>query len=77
LILIYTLKESKRLTYILKFLFNDIHGTDFQLITNRDEFISSTLPKINYSDEALGEGIQIMPDNLLFESDILQKQILV
>lgn len=77
MILIYTSKESKRLNYILKFLFNDIHGTEFQLTQDRSEFISSKSPKLNYSNEALGGGIQIIPDSLLFESDILQKQILV
>jgi uncharacterized protein YjaG (DUF416 family) len=77
LILIYSSKESKRLTYILKFLFNDIHGTEFQLTTNRTEFISSKLLKINYSDELLEECIQITPDSILFETDILQKKIKV
>jgi uncharacterized protein YjaG (DUF416 family) len=77
LILIYSSKESKRLTYILKFLFNDIHGTEFQLTTNRAEFLSSKLLKINYSDELLEECIQITPDSILFETDILQKKIKV
>jgi hypothetical protein len=75
LIQIYTHKISTRLEYILGFLFRDILGTDFKLLIDKNEFVSSDLPKINYSDEKIEGAVQIVPIDLLFESSILQKKI--
>jgi Family of unknown function (DUF7033) len=77
LILIYTKQTSPRLDHILSFIFKDIYGVDYRLITNKDEFLSSDTAKINYSDEPLEGSIHITPINLLFETNILQKKIKV
>ncbi|MCK5168711.1 MAG: hypothetical protein KAQ75_02440, partial [Bacteroidales bacterium] len=77
MILIYTGKTSSRLEFILKFLFNDILGVESKLITDKEEFVSSDLPKINYSEESIEKSFQIIPTDLLFESDIIQKDIKV
>lgn len=75
MIQIYTHKISARLEYILGFLFRDILGTDYKTVTDKNEFVASNLPKINYSDEKIEGAVQIVPIDLLFESSILQKKI--
>jgi Family of unknown function (DUF7033) len=77
LILIYTKQTSSRLDYILSFIFKDIYGVDYKLTTNREEFVSSDIAKINYSDESIEGSIHITPINLLFETNILQNKIKV
>lgn len=77
MVLFYTPKISARLEYIISFLFNDILGCDYKIVTNRSEFESSDLPKINYSNEKIENGLQIIPTDLLFEKSILQKKITV
>ena len=75
MILIYTKQTSSRLDYILSFIFKDIYGVDYKLTTNKEEFLSSDSAKINYSDESIDGSIQIIPIDLLFETNILQKKI--
>jgi hypothetical protein len=77
LILIYSPKSSPRLEFILKFIFNDIQGVEFQLTQDINEFESSKLSKLNYSSEKIDRCIQIVPEGFLFETDILQKEIKV
>ena len=77
MILFYTPKISSRLEYIISFLFNDILGSDYKIVTNRSELESSDLPKINYSNENIENSLQIIPTDLLFEKSILQKKITV
>ena len=77
MILIYSHKTSKRLNYILNFLFNDVQGVEYSVVTDKNDFISSDLPKINYSSDEIENSFQITPCDLLFESNILQKKIKV
>lgn len=75
LILIYSHKTSARLEYILGFLFKDILGSDFTIVTDKNKFVESDLPKINYTSEKIEGSFHIVPVELLFESSILQKKI--
>ncbi len=75
MILVYTHKTSSRLDYILKFIFNDIQGVDFKIVTDKNEFISSDSPKINYTTESIEGCLKIEPIDLLFKSSILQKKV--
>lgn len=77
MILIYSHKTSTRLNYILNFLFNDVQGAEYKIVTDKNDFISSDLPKINYTSEEIENSFQITPCDLLFESNILQKKIKV
>lgn len=77
MIQIYTHKTTARLEYILKFIFNDIYNTEYQVTTDKDSFIKLNLPKINYSSEIIKDSFQVEPVELLFETDILQKKICV
>jgi len=77
LILLYTTKISSRLEYIVNFLFKEILQSKFKIVTDKNELISADLPKINYSDEFIDGSIQIFPAPLLFETNILQKKVMV
>lgn len=77
MILIYSPKDSARLNFILKFIFFDIQGVEFSLTKSKEEFISYTGVKVNYSDEKIDQVVQIIPSGLLFELDIIQKKIQV
>ncbi len=77
MIQIFTHKSSSRLEYILKFLFTDILGSDFKIVTDKKEFTDSNLPGINYSADFIDGSFQIIPVDLLFETSILQKKIKV
>jgi len=75
LILIYTHKTSPRLEYIVKFIFNNIHGAEYSITTDKEYFIASDNPKLNYSEEFIDNSLQIVPQGLLSETDILQKKV--
>ncbi|MFO7843808.1 MAG: hypothetical protein R6V16_08360, partial [Bacteroidales bacterium] len=75
MILIYSPQKTPRLEYILKFIFNNIYDVQFNIVSDKDEFISSNLPKINYSTRHFESCIHIEPVDLLFESNILQKKM--
>jgi len=77
LILIYSPKTSPRLEFILKFIFKDVQGVEFQLTQDQSEFKSSKLAKLNYSSEKIEGSVQIEPVSFLFETDILHKKIKV
>jgi hypothetical protein len=77
LVLVYTHKNSSRLDYILNFLFNDILGVEYKVVTEKKNFVDSNFPKINYSADFIEDSLQIIPIDLLFESNILQKKIKV
>lgn len=69
-------KESSRLNYIIKFILGDIQGVDYKITQGIDEFKSYNSVKINYSDEKIENSFQIIPADLLFENDIIQKRFL-
>ena len=77
MILVYSKKESSRLNYIIKFILGDIQGVDYKITQGIDEFKSYNSVKINYSDEKIENSFQIIPADLLFENDIIQKKISV
>jgi len=75
MVLIYLPVITNRGRYIFKLFFDDLIGLDFSLTDSIEEFNSYTGPKINYSDEIIGKEIFIKPDRILFERDILSRQI--
>lgn len=70
MIIIFAHTEGLRLDYIFSRVFRDILGTDFYFTTDKDEFIASPLPSINYSTENLHKGLWVVPHALLFEKGI-------
>ncbi|MBU1014047.1 MAG: polysaccharide deacetylase family protein [Bacteroidetes bacterium] len=77
MILIYSNVISSRLKYVLKLLFNDILKTEYQISSNLNGFNESKDAKINYSDLPIQSAISMRPSDLLFETHIAEKEIIV
>jgi hypothetical protein len=63
-------ENSKRLHYIARHLFNHLLGTDFEITQDKRFFLQQTDVCINYSEEELPRGLQIIPQGLLTEKGI-------
>jgi hypothetical protein len=73
---LYCTHNTPRLQYVANFIGNLLLGTPFILTTNRDDYKSAALPKINYSAERINEEeIWIKPHPLLFEATIKPQAI--
>ena len=71
MLFIYSLSESTlRLDYIARHLFNAILDIDFSIVRDKEVFLNNTGVCINYSNEDLNHGIQIVPHGLLFEKGL-------
>ena len=57
----------KRLNYTVRHVFNHILGVGFEIVSDKEVFLKQKGICINYSDEALNQGIQIRPHGLLAE----------
>ena len=75
MLLVYTPKITSRLHYIFDFIFNDVMGTDFKITTDKEEFIKSDLPKINYSAAPFGSEAFVPAANLLVERGIREQEL--
>jgi hypothetical protein len=70
-VLIYSVKSSPRLKYILNIILKDVFGLDYMITQNPVQFEQSEAPKINYSvQKFIRDGIKISPVSLLFEYGI-------
>ncbi|NOR86263.1 MAG: hypothetical protein GQ527_01500 [Bacteroidales bacterium] len=72
---IYSHKNSKRLQYILKLIFNELMGVDFELTTSKDEYESFEGIKLHYTTRLIDDGLFIGSKNILFETDIRHQDI--
>lgn len=70
MVTIYLPKNSERVTYIVSHLFQAILGTDFLFVDEKEVFLRSETPCINYSHENLRKGIRIKPHTLLYETGL-------
>lgn len=73
MITIYTTETTTRLSYTVAEIFGNRLGLTPRFTTQVDEFKASTGLKINYSNTALGEGLHIIPQELLFSEGITQQ----
>ncbi|MDR2057296.1 MAG: hypothetical protein LBP83_03265 [Dysgonamonadaceae bacterium] len=62
--------NSKRFHYIAKHLFNSILGTEFTVVADKNRFLQQAGTCINYSNEPLNHGLQIVPHSLLTEKGV-------
>jgi hypothetical protein len=70
-VLVYSVKNSPRLKYILNIIIKDVYGLDYSITHNPVQFEQSESLKINYSSQKFTrDGIKIVPVNLLFEFGI-------
>jgi len=68
--IIYSEKESARLNYVSKFIFNHVLKVNCVITNSISEFENSNLFKINYSSIFIVSAFKITPHALLFESGI-------
>lgn len=74
-ILIFSPIMSRRLSYIATELFDRILGLETIITSNKEEYLQSQLPKINYSYTPLAtKEIYIIPQGLLFEQGLNSSQ---
>jgi len=80
-VLLYSHIITPRLEYIAEFIGKEILGETFQLTTNIEQFRNFTGPKINYSNEAIGDDEfriscrSLSGSQLLFEKNISSQEI--
>lgn len=77
MLLVYTEKITPRFRYIARLLLRDLLGQELRFTSEVEEYLQTTLPKINYSKNPLQSGIFIQAANLLFETDIFQQEFQV
>jgi hypothetical protein len=72
---IYSSYDTPRLRYIADIILGDILGMQWEVVTDRRKL--GKHPVINYSKEKLAGSFKIIPESLLFEEGISQKQIII
>src|SRR5690606_5882110 len=72
-ILIYTEKISPRIEYIFDFVLLEFSGLGFKFTTDLEGFKQSDFSKINFSNQTISGGIQLIPDDFLFDNGISEK----
>jgi hypothetical protein len=71
LIFIYSSSENNtRLEYIARHIFNHILGIDFEIVGEKALFLRQKGICVNYSEEPLNHGLQIVPQGLLTEKGV-------
>ena len=74
-LLVYSHKSTPRLQYILNLLLNDIIGVNFKIVNNKNEYLSSSLPKITYCEHVFGDEFFIYASRILFEKGIEDQEL--
>lgn len=69
-ILVYSVKPSNRLTYVLKTLLKEGLGLDYKHTSNSQEFENESGAKLNYSDATFENCVTIKPQGILFDYGI-------
>ena len=74
--LVYSSHITPRLRYIIEFISKELFDEPIRITSDREEFIRTTEPKLNYSaEETSNEEFFIQPTTLLFESHIAPREI--
>jgi hypothetical protein len=72
---IYAQKNVPRLSYIAGIVLGDILGLPWEIVTDRRKL--GKHPVINYSAEKINGSFKIIPDSILFETGISQREIVI
>jgi hypothetical protein len=75
MIVIYTNKNMSRLQYTMNLVFATLLKVDYEIITDKQLFINSALPKFSYCENQLDTEIHFTATDLLFETKIQQQKI--
>ncbi|NCC73480.1 MAG: hypothetical protein EOM06_08775 [Sphingobacteriia bacterium] len=70
MILIYTQRITKRVSYIFKLYFEHLIGIPYELTSNGEAFDAYEGPKLNYSTRQFKDSVQFHPAELLFKTGI-------
>ncbi|MDR0733033.1 MAG: hypothetical protein LBF08_03085 [Dysgonamonadaceae bacterium] len=62
--------NTNRLNYIARHIFENILGTEFKIIHEKTAYLRHAGAGINYSNEPLNHGLQIIPHGLLSETGV-------
>ncbi len=68
MVLVYADKNSPRLEYTVRLIFQWILGSKVEITTNSNHFRMARMPKINYSGNRIGDELFLPPASLLFSS---------
>ncbi len=69
--IVFTTHITQRLRYVLQFVFTQFSSVSYQLTQLKEEFISYTGAKINYSDDSVcDDEIHILPSGFLTEKEV-------
>lgn len=75
-IILFTNHHTKRLTYIVDFVFRNVLGIEVEIITNEENFIKAQGFKINYSEKVIPNAdLHIVPTHLLTDTNITEQKI--
>ena len=75
MLLIYTKFVSPRLDYICTFIFGEVLGISFLIISDKNYFKNYKGCKINYTESDFTNAFNISPHSILFETDIKPQTI--
>jgi hypothetical protein len=66
---------TPRIEYTMNLVFNEVMGVLYSIITDPDEFQNSKGQKINYSKNEIQGCLRILPSDLLYESELVNREI--
>ncbi len=69
-LLIYTPTQTNRVLFTFQFIFSEVLIADYQITSDKDEFLRYEGPVLNYSHQPLGKGMWIQSNPIMLESGI-------
>ena len=70
MVLVFSETISPRLEYIVRLIFCDILRSEVAITDEPEDFLESSLPKINYSGQRFGDELFLKADPFLFSSTL-------
>ncbi len=75
MLLFYVPHLTPRVRYISRLIFGDLLGLKIRYTSDKQEYLQTTIPKINYSRDALQSGVFLQSASLLQETDISEQDL--
>jgi hypothetical protein len=74
MLLFFVDQNTTRFKYISRLICTGLLGLEIKIVTDKEEYEKSELPKVYYSRNTPSSGLHLHPSHLLFESDISDQQ---
>jgi hypothetical protein len=74
-ILIYVPSPTNRVRFVLRFIFKDVFGLEYEICKDEEAFLSADCFRLNYSNKFLPDILFLESKGLLFERDINSQEI--